>query len=89
MREDGASVEEVMINSRTKGLCSYVRKRFVIGSFSLFEENQEKIFRKAQKVRRLIVEESAHCLQEYDAVIANASSDVAPLAQRKQGRAFR
>lgn len=84
MREDGASVEEVMINSRTKGLCSYVRKRFVIGSFSLFEENQEKIFRKAQKVRRLIVEELAHCLQEYDVVIANASSDVAPLAQESK-----
>ena len=84
MREEGASVEEVMINSRTKGLCSYVRKRFVIGSFSLFEENQEKIFRKAQKVRRLIVEELANCLKDFDVVIANASSDVAPLAEESK-----
>lgn len=81
MREDGESVEEVMIHSRTKGLCSYVRRRFVIGSYSLFEENQEKIFRKAQKVRRLIVEELANCLKDYDVVIANASSDVAPLSE--------
>lgn len=84
MREEGSSVEEVMINSRTKGLCSYVRKRFVIGSFSLFEENQEKIFRKAQKVRRLIVEELEHCLKEFDVVMANASSDVAPLAEESK-----
>lgn len=84
MREEGASVEEVMINSRTKGLCSYVRKRFVIGSFSLFEENQEKIFRKAQKVRRLIVEELENCLKDFDVVMANASSDVAPLAEESK-----
>ena len=84
MREDGESVEEVMINSRTKGLCSYVRRRFVVGSYSLFEENQEKIFRKAQKVRRLIVEELANCLKDYDVVIANASSDVAPLSEESR-----
>ena len=78
MREDGESVEDVMINSRTKGLSSYVRKRFVIGSYSLFEANQEKIFRKAQKVRRLIVEELQHTLDAYDVVIASACGGIAP-----------
>ena len=78
MREDGESVEDVMINSRTKGLSPYVRKRFVIGSYSLFEANQDKIFRKAQKVRRLIVEELKKALDEYDVVIANASATIAP-----------
>lgn len=81
MREDGASVEEVMSNSRTKGLCPYVRKRFVIGSYSLFEENQEKVFRKAQKVRRLIVEELKKVLESYDAVIASAAPTIAPLSE--------
>lgn len=38
MREDGESVEEVMMNSRTKGFSAYVRKRFIIGSYSLFVE---------------------------------------------------
>ena len=84
MREDGASVEEVMINSRTKGLCPYVRKRFVIGSYSLFEENQEKIFRKAQKVRRLIVEELKKALAGYDIVIASASGMIAPKSEDSQ-----
>ena len=78
MREDGESVEDVMINTRTKGFCSYVRKRFVIGSYSLFVENQDKIFRKAQKVRRLIVEELNRVLAGYDVVIASAAGTIAP-----------
>ncbi len=82
-REDGESVEDVMINSRTKGLSSNVRKRFVIGSYSLFAANQEKIFRKAQKVRRLIVEELKRVLDQYDVVIADASATIAPKFKEK------
>lgn len=81
MREAGATVEEVMIASRTKGFSSYVRKRFMIGSYSLFVENQHKIFRKAQKVRRLIVEELAKTLTAYDVVIASAAPTIAPLSE--------
>lgn len=78
MREDGESVEDVMINTRTKGFCSYVRKRFVIGSYSLFVENQDKIFRKAQKVRHLIVNNLKQILDQYDVVIASAAGTIAP-----------
>lgn len=78
MREDGESVEEVMTNSRTKGFSSNIRKRFVIGSYSLFVENQDKLFRKAQKVRRVIVNELKAVLDEYDITIATAAGTVAP-----------
>lgn len=84
IREDGERVEDVMINSRTKGLCSYVRKRFVIGSYSLFDENQDKIFRKAQKVRRLIVDALKAILDDCDVVIASASGMIAPLREESQ-----
>lgn len=79
VREKGDSMEEIMINSRTKGFGPLIRKRFVIGSYGLFEENQDKLFRKAQKVRRLIVNELNKCLGEYDCLIAPASNDIAPL----------
>lgn len=78
MREDGESLEEVMINTRTKGFSTAVRKRFVIGSYSLFVENQDKLFRKAQKVRRLIVNELKAILDEYDVSIASAAGSIAP-----------
>ena len=70
-----------MINSRTKGFGPLIRKRFVIGSYGLFEENQERLFRKAQKVRRLIVDQMNECYKEYDCIIAPASSSIAPLIQ--------
>ena len=78
MREEGADLEEIMINSRTKGFSSAVRKRFVLGSWSLFVENQEKLFRKAQKVRRVIVDAYADVLKDYDVVLASAASTTAP-----------
>ena len=79
MREPGESVEEVMKHSRTKGFSAYVRKRFIIGSYSLFVENQDKLFRKAQKIRRLIVDHFRELLQECDCIIASAAPGVAPL----------
>lgn len=78
VRKDGKDVEEIMINSRTAGFGSLIRKRFVIGSYGLFVENQEKLFRQAQRVRRLIVEEVKRCLDNYDCLIAPASNDIAP-----------
>ena len=56
-----------------------MRTRFIIGSYSLFVENQDKLFRKAQKIRRLIVDHFRELLQECDCIIASAAPGVAPL----------
>ena len=78
VREDGANMQEIMTNSRTKGFGPLIRRRFVIGSYGLFEANQERIFRKAQKVRRLIVNAMKECFKEYDCILAPASGTIAP-----------
>lgn len=75
---EGNSMEESMIRSRTAGFGKLLKKRFVIGSYALFTENQEEVFRKAQKVRRLIVEDLKRVLREVDVVIAPASAQGAP-----------
>jgi len=80
-RIDGETVEEIMINTRTAGFGPWIKKRFVIGSYALAQENQEYIFRKAQKVRRKIVSEVMKYLAEADALIAPASGGVAPLLE--------
>lgn len=82
LQPDGENTTEVMTKSRTEGFSSMIRKRFVIGSYSLFEENQDKLLRKAQKVRRLIHNEFMKVYDEYDIIIAPAS-DVAPLFDEK------
>ena len=75
----GADNEETMRKSRTAGFGPLLRKRFVIGSYALFVENQEKLFRKAQKVRRLVVEDLKAALKDIDVLMAPASGNVAPL----------
>lgn len=81
VREEGADMAEIMTNSRTKGFGPLIRRRFVIGSYGLFEENQDRIFRKAQKVRRKIVEAMDACLKDYDAIIAPAAGTIAPFIE--------
>ena len=85
VREAGDNLEEIMTNSRTKGFSSQVRKRFVLGSYSLFEENQDKLFRKAQKVRRVIVNEFSKVLENYDVVLATAAPTIAPRPEESVG----
>ena len=72
------SYEDIMMKSRTAGFSSLIRKRFVIGSYGLSEENQDRLLRKAQKVRRLVVEDLHKVLAAYDAVVAPASLQGAP-----------
>lgn len=78
VRKEGADMAEIMTNTRTEGFGPLIRRRFVIGSYGLFEENQERLFRKAQKVRRLIVDAMRDCLKDYDCIIAPASGSIAP-----------
>ena len=78
VQKAGTDVDEVMNTSRTAGFGKLIRKRFVIGSYALFVENQDKLFRKAQKVRRLIVEELKQALNQVDGLIAPASAGIAP-----------
>lgn len=78
VRKEGTDMAEIMTNTRTEGFGPLIRRRFVIGSYGLFEENQERLFRKAQKVRRLIVDAMKECLKNYDCIIAPASGSIAP-----------
>lgn len=84
IRQAGKDMQEIMMNSRTKGFGPLIRRRFVIGSYGLLEENQERLFRKAQKVRRKITEAMEECLRLYDAILAPASGDIAPLLNENE-----
>lgn len=78
LQQPGEDLESIMKASRTIGFNPTLRKRFVIGSYGLKDENQERIFKKAQRVRRRLVEELDHVLSDIDVLIAPASSSIAP-----------
>lgn len=78
-REEGESFEEVMTKSRTVGFSRLIKRRFVIGSYSVLRENADELFIRAQKCRRLIVDAFNKLFEEYDAVYCPAAPSVAPL----------
>ena len=82
VREPGDTYQDVTKNTRTKCFSELIKRRFVIGSFSLLRENQDELFRRAQKARRLIVETTNKILEEYDAIYCPASPTTAPLFER-------
>ena len=77
-RQPGTSTDEVMINSRTDGFGAHIKRRFILGNLALATENQERMFRKAQRVRRLIVEELNKIYENYDVILTPNGGSVAP-----------
>lgn len=77
-RMPGSSPKEVMINTRTEGFSEMIKRRFVIGSYILERENQEKLFLNAKRVRRMLVEKMNKLFEKYDGLILPASGLVAP-----------
>lgn len=68
-RSEGRDYIEVTKEYRTKGFSPLIKRRFIIGSYVLQKENQERYFKNAQRVRRLIVDEWKKIFESYDAVI--------------------
>ena len=77
-RVEGKDLDSLMTNTRTNGFSTLIKRRFVIGSYSLAKAHQEDTFLRAQKIRRLIVNKVNDILSEYDAILLPASGDVAP-----------
>jgi aspartyl-tRNA(Asn)/glutamyl-tRNA(Gln) amidotransferase subunit A len=73
-RGEGNSPEEMMKDHRTKGFSSLIKRRFVIGSYVLQSENQEKYFLNAKRVRRMIVDKMNELFSEYDGMIMPVST---------------
>lgn len=80
----GESLEEMMTNTRSAGFSSNIKKRFVLGAYSLNNENQQEVFEKAKKVRRLIVETYAKLYEDIDVLVKLATGSIAPTVEQAQ-----
>ena len=83
-RPSGESYEEVIMKARTEGFSELIKRRFVIGSFALNKENQDILFRRAQKCRRLIVDAFNEILKENDAIFCPAAPTTAPKVKKDE-----
>lgn len=77
-RYEGNTYQEVMSKARTNGFSELIKRRFIIGSFSLLAENQDELFLRAQKARRMIVETIDKIFLDYDFIYVPASPTIAP-----------
>ena len=77
-RPKGDSIDEIMFNARTEGFSELIKRRFILGSYILQKENQDKLFLNACRIRRLIVDKMNELFKEYDGLILPASGSFAP-----------
>lgn len=77
-REEGSSYEDIIRKSRGNNFSKTVKKRMIIGGFSLKSENQDIIFLKAKKIRRIIVDRIAEIYKTADIIIMPPSTGIAP-----------
>lgn len=77
-RGEGNSVDEIMFSARTKGFSELIKRRFVLGSYILQKENQEKLYLNACRVRRMIVDKMNEFFKEYDGMLSPCSGGAAP-----------
>ncbi len=70
--------QERIIDSRTKGFSELIKRRFILGSYVLRKENQEKLFLNACRIRRMIVDKINQLFKQYDALILPTTATVAP-----------
>ena len=73
-RADGDNWIDMVKKYRTEGFSPLIKRRFVIGSYVLQSQNQERYFRNAQRVRRLLVDKWKELFKKYDGVILPVGS---------------
>ena len=68
-RVDGASLDDMYINSRTQGFGKEVQRRIMIGTYVLSAGYYDAYYVKAQKVRRLIRQDFISAFEKCDLIL--------------------
>ena len=68
--ENITDLESTYFNSRTEGFGNEVKRRIMLGTFVLSAGYHDAYFTKAQKIRRLIQENTNKMFEEYDFVLS-------------------
>lgn len=75
--KDYETLDQLYTNSRTEGFGDEVKRRIMMGTYSLSSEHADNFYKKAVKVRTLIKEDFDRVFKDYD-VVLSLSSPVLP-----------
>jgi len=67
--KDASDMESVIKRSRSKGFGKEVQRRIILGTFVLSSGYYDAYYTKAQKVRRIIRDDTAKTLNKYDLIL--------------------
>lgn len=77
IRAEGDTLDEMYANTRMQGFGKEVRRRILVGTYILGSSRYEDYFLKAQKVRRLIVDEFNEAFKKVDFLLTPAAPSTA------------
>ena len=75
--ENPKDINDLYIRSRTEGFGEEVKRRIMVGTWALSAGFYDAYYRKAQKIRRLIVNDFASAFEKVDVIAAPVSPEVA------------
>jgi aspartyl-tRNA(Asn)/glutamyl-tRNA(Gln) amidotransferase subunit A len=75
--KDAKNLDEVYVKSRTEGFGEEVKRRIMLGTFSLSAGFYDAYFNKAAKVRRLIAQDFDKVFENYDLIIGATGATTA------------
>ncbi|GMA09489.1 glutamyl-tRNA(Gln) amidotransferase subunit A [Tetragenococcus halophilus subsp. flandriensis] len=75
--ENATTLEDVYVNSRSEGFGDEVKRRIMLGTFSLSAGYYDAFFKKAAQVRTLIREDFKNVFADYDLILGPTTPTVA------------
>lgn len=75
--ENVTNLDDVYVNTRSEGFGEEVKRRIMLGTFSLSSGYYDAYFKKAGQVRTLIIEDFAKVFAKYDLILGPTTTTVA------------
>ncbi len=75
--ENISNLDDVYVNSRSEGFGAEVKRRIMLGTFSLSSGFYDAYFKKAGQVRTLIIEDFKKVFSDYDLILGPVSPTIA------------
>ena len=75
--DESAVLEDMYVNSRSEGFGEEVKRRIMLGTYVLSAGYYDAYYRKAQKVRRLIMNDFENAFKEVDFIISPTTPNTA------------
>ncbi|MGV3162589.1 Asp-tRNA(Asn)/Glu-tRNA(Gln) amidotransferase subunit GatA [Streptococcus hyovaginalis] len=75
--EDATNLDEIYVNTRSQGFGDEVKRRIMLGTFSLSSGYYDAYYKKAGQVRTLIIRDFDKVFAEYDLILGPTTPSVA------------